>query len=291
MKILLTGASGFVGRNLTRVLGAHGHDVRPVSRRQGFDMSRMLAPADWLSCLDGIGSIDAVVNAAGIIGETRSQRFDLLHTRAPVALFEACRQAGVRRVVQISALGADDTAFSRYHLSKREADKALLQLHAQGCVLRPALIYGRGGTSAALLLRVAALPLVPVLEAGAQALQPVHISDVVATVLRALTGPAPPRELDIVGPQTVSLADWMQTLRAAQGLPKARLLRVPYALAWAGSWLLRPLHPLAAPDNLRMLRQGYRADGRAIEQFLGRPLLPPQPHLQFEDASILGRRP
>jgi hypothetical protein len=40
-----------------------------------------------------------------------------------------------------------------------------------------------------------------------------------------------------------------------------------------------------------MLRQGYRADGRAIEQFLGRPLLPPQPHLQFEDASILGRRP
>ena len=97
------GASGFVGATWRWRWTAQGHVVRSVSRRHGIDMSRMLSPADWLPHLD---AIDAVVNAVGIIGETRHQRFDLLHTRAPVALFGACRQAGVRRVVQISALGA-----------------------------------------------------------------------------------------------------------------------------------------------------------------------------------------
>lgn len=288
MRILLTGANGFVGRNLAMALKTHGHDLRPVSRRQGLDLCRLLSPTDWLPLLEGV---DAVVNAAGIIGETRTQRFELLHTRAPVALFEACRQAGVRRVVQVSAVGADDTAFSAYHLSKRAADAALLQLDLDSAVLRPSLIYGRGGTSAALFMRLAALPLIPVLEAGEQELQPVHISDVVSTILHALSGPALRRALDIAGPMSISFADWMQTLRTAQGLPRGRLLHVPYSLASALFRLLQPLHPMAAPDNLRMLRHRYRADGRAVEQFLGRPLLPPEPCLQFEDASILWRHP
>lgn len=286
MRILLTGASGFVGHNLAMALAATGHDVRPVSRRHGYDMRKMLSPADWLACLDGV---DAVVNAAGIISEQRGQRFELLHTRAPVALFKACAQTGVRRVVQISALGADEAAFSGFHLSKRAADEALLQLDLDGTVLRLALIYGLGGASAALFLRMATLPLIPVLDAGQQTLQPVHISDVVATILLALTGPALHGALDIVGPRHFSFGDWMQTLRAAQGLPRGRLLYTPYLLALAMSWLLHPLHPLAAPDNLRMLRRGYCADGSAVEQFLGRQLLLPEPHLQFEDASILWR--
>jgi uncharacterized protein YbjT (DUF2867 family) len=288
MRVLLTGASGFVGGNLAMALKTHGHEVRPVSRRDGFDMSRLLKPKDWLPLLEGI---DAAVNAAGIIGETRSQRFDLLHTRAPVALFQACSQVGVRRVVQVSALGADQTAFSAYHLSKRAADAALLQLDVDGTVLRPSLIYGRGGTSATLFMRLAALPLIPVLQAGQQQLQPVHISDVVATILHALTGSALRHALDVVGPLSIAFADWMHTLRTAQGLPRGRLLHLPYSMAFTLFRLLQPLHPLVAPDNLRMLSQGYCADARAVEHFLGRSLLLPEPRLQFEDASILWRNP
>jgi uncharacterized protein YbjT (DUF2867 family) len=286
MRVLLTGASGFVGRNLAMALTEQGHVVRPVSRRHGVDMGQMLEPADWLTCLEGI---DAVVNAAGIIAETGGQRFGPLHTQAPVALFKACSAVGVRRVVQISALGAHGQAFSRYHLSKHAADQALLGLDVQGTVLRPSLIYGRGGTSSALLLRLAAWPLVPLLQAGQQPIQPVHISDVVATILRVLSAAVPPRELDIVGPQTLCWREWMQTLRAARGLPPGRCLPVPYPVALALSWLLQPLHPLAAPDNLRMLQRGYRADSQAAEHWLGRPLRPPQPELPFQDGSILWR--
>jgi uncharacterized protein YbjT (DUF2867 family) len=210
-----------------------------------------------------------------------------LHTRAPIALFSACKQVGVRRIVQISAVGADDAAFSAYHLSKRAADHALQQLDLDSMVLRPSLIYGRGGTSAALFLRLAALPAIPVVEAGDQRLQPVHISDVVDSVLRALRSPVHRTPLDVVGPQTLTFAQWMQLLRASQGLPEGRLLHVPYRWAQAACRLARPLHPLASPDNLRMLRRSVLADARDIAQFLGRPPLGPEPRLQFEDAAIL----
>src|SRR5690606_24044460 len=144
-----------------------------------------------------------------IIGEHSSQRFTVLQTQAPSALFRACAQAGVRRVLQISALGADETAFSAYHLSKRSADNCLRSLDLDWFVLRPSLIYGPGGKSADLFMRMATLPWIPVIGNGQQTLQPVHISDVVLTVMKSLTSPVAKQTLDIVGPDTVTFAEWL----------------------------------------------------------------------------------
>lgn len=282
MNILLTGASGFIGRNLAAALGASGHTLRLVSRRHGHDFRDLTDSADWRPLLEGI---DAVINSVGIIGETPRQDFATLHTAAPVALFRACAQAGVRRVVQISALGADHTAFSAYHLSKRAADEALRALDLDSFVLRPSLIYGRGGGSAELFLRLAALPWLPVIGDGQQQLQPVHIGDVVATVLRALSAMPASRPLDIVGTETLSFADWLQWMRRARGLPPAPLLRIPFRLALAAAHLGRHVHPLFAPENLRMLQKGYWADVEPLRQFLGRLPRAIAPELFFADAT------
>ncbi len=267
MNILLTGASGFIGRNIAAALAAAGHRVRPATRGNGIDFNRMLTPADWLPHLKGI---DAVINCVGIIGETRDQQFRPLHAEAPAALFRACALAGVRRVIQISALGTDGTAFSAYHLSKRTADDCLRGLDLDWFVLRPSLIYGRGGGSAELLLRLAAWPLLPVLGDGRQALQPVHISDVVATVMRCLVATTARQTLDIVGPETFTFAEWLQRMRAARGLGQALVLRIPFRLALALAWLGQGLSPMLRTDNLRMLKAGYRAEVRPLAQFLGR---------------------
>jgi uncharacterized protein YbjT (DUF2867 family) len=290
MKILLTGASGFIGGNLAGALLAQGHQLRPASRRDGVDFCRMQQTADWLPLLDGI---DAVINCVGIIGETRGQSFATLHTAAPVALFRACAAAGVRRVLQVSALGADDTAFSAYHLSKRAADDVLRQLDLDWFVLRPSLIYGRGGKSAALFMRLAALPLIPVIGDGQQKLQPVHISDVVATVLQCLGSDAPRQTLDLVGSETISFAEWLQRMRCAQGRPRARLLHIAPGFAQACARWARHLNPILQPENLRMLQQGYWADGQPFRQFLGRPPLAAVPALFFSDAAPIAapRRP
>lgn len=278
MNILLTGMNGFIGHNLAAELTAAGHRIKPVCRSEGIDFNRMLSVSDWLPHLEGI---DAVINSVGIIGESGSQRFETLHTLAPSALFRACAQAGVRRVLQISALGADETAFSAYHLSKRAADDCLRSLDLDWFVLRPSLIYGLGGKSADLFMRLAALPLIPVIQSGQQELQPVHINDVVATVMQGLTSPETMQTLDIVGIETITFAEWLQTMRRAQGLPRARLIHVPFCMAMAVAQLGRHFNPMLRPENLRMLQTGYLADVRPLAKFLGRPPLTITPNLFF----------
>lgn len=288
MNILLTGANGFIGRNIAAVLAIAGHQIRPVSRSHGVDFSRMLSPADWLPHLDGV---DAVINSVGIIGEIGSQRFEPLHSLAPAALFRACAQAEVRRVLQISALGADETAFSAYHLSKRAADDILRGLDLDWVILHPSLIYGRGSKSADLFMRLAAMPVIPVIGDGRQILQPVHISDVVATVLHCLTSPETRFTIDIVGPETVTFAEWLQRMRQAQGLPRAPVLHVPIPLAMAFAGLGRHFSPMLHPENLQMLRTGYTSDVQPLARFLGRMPLAAESRLFFSDELDKGTTP
>ena len=282
MNILLTGASGFLGRNIATRLRAAGHQVRPVCRSQGVDFARMLEPVDWLPLLAGV---DAVINCVGIIGETTTQRFQALHITAPQALFRACVSAGVRRVVQVSALGADAQAFSAYHRSKLAADDCLRSLALDWFVLRPALIYGHGGTSAKLFMALARLPLLPVIGSGEQTVQPVHIRDVVDGVLACLVTTQTRQTLDIVGAETLTFKQWLHTLRAAQGLTPCLTLRIPLRLALAVAWLGHHFSPLLQPDNLRMLQAGYQGDGQALSTLLGRSPLAFAPALLQQDAS------
>lgn len=290
MKILLTGASGFIGQNLLALLTRDGHEVLPISRRHGVDIADLRSPDDWAPRVDGV---DAAINAVGIIGETRTQRFDTLHTIVPKALFDACRRSRVPRVIQISALGADRGAFSGYHLSKKMADDHLRSLDLDWFVLRPSVIYGRGGTSSALFMRLARLPVIPVIGDGRQALQPVHIGDVVATVLACLTSPRTRQTLDLVGNETIGFAEWLQRLRQAQCRARAPLLTVPVWLAMVGAILGQTLSPMLRRENLRMLLTGYHGDSGPWHEFMGRDALDFSPALLSGDAaqalSTLGR--
>lgn len=267
MHILVTGASGFVGSHISQALRNAGHTVTGISRRLGVDFNTMLSPDEWLPHLK---NVDAVINCVGIIGQSRSQRFDRLHHLAPAALFAACEHVGVAKVIQISALGADEHAFSAYHLTKRAADESLRQRNLQAYILRPSLVYGRGGSSTQALMGMARLPVIPVIDQGQQQLQPVFISDLVACVLQCLGSDAAPRTIDVVGPEVVTFAQWLQKLRQAQGMAPGRLLKCPARVALPFMQLGQYFNPLIHPDNLRMLQAGNTADATGITQLLGR---------------------
>lgn len=284
MKILLTGASGFVGRNLTRSLVAAGHEINGISRSSGANFSELLQAKDWLPYLEGV---DAVINAVGIIGQTHSQRFDTVHSQAPKALFEACVQMGIKRVVQISALGAGERAAVAYHLSKRAADDYLRSLDLDWWVLRPSLVYGKGGASSGVFMQVARLPLIPLVGDGQQLVQPVHISDLVAAVQACLAAQPARRTLDVVGPEEFTFAQWLQQMRSAQGLGRGHFVRVPFWLALLGCQLGRWISPLLQPDNLRMLQAGNVANAGPLSQLLGRKPLQVTPELFTSDGSFL----
>ena len=111
MHILLTGSTGFIGRTMAAALTRAGHVVHGgVSPRRAvlapqqvpMDFARDTTPDVWLPRLAGI---DAVVNAVGVLRDSSARPIDAVHQHTPVALFDACAQAGVRRVVHISALG------------------------------------------------------------------------------------------------------------------------------------------------------------------------------------------
>lgn len=302
MNILLTGATGFLGRHIAARLQADGHRLRcavrappSAARADGIDyaaidFTRATDAADWLPLLAGI---DVVINAVGILREHGRQRFDLLHRQAPCALFAACSSAGVLRVIQISALGADAGARSAYHLSKRAADDFLLGLPLGAVVVQPSLVFGIEGASTRLFGMLASLPLIPLPGEGRQQVQPVHVEDVAEAVARlVVAGTDLPRRLALVGPRPLAWRDYLATLRAGLGIRQpARFLAVPPGLVRRAAALaaLRRDAPVDA-ETLAMLERGNVADAAPLTLLLGRPPRPPEAFVPVPLAPLLRSR-
>jgi len=243
MNILLTGANGFIGRYLFANLTTAGHNVIPAIRHRNetddrlsqgrsiaIDFNRDTRPEDWMPRLAGI---DAVINCAGILQKRIGQSIEAIHADAPKALFTACQNAGVKRVIQISAISAEEGAGTAYASTKRVADSFLTSTELEWVILRPSLIYAAGASGGTALFRaLAALPFViPVIGKGEQPFQPIYIDDLSATVLRILDLPAIRRVIiDPVGPEIITLRQLLIDLRRWLGLPPGRIIEIPISL-------------------------------------------------------------
>jgi nucleoside-diphosphate-sugar epimerase len=276
MRVLLTGANGFIGRQLLARLLTAGHEVLPAVRRPAetdrllprpasiaVDFNRDTRIEDWLPRLH---AIDAVVNCAGILQGRPGQSIAAIHDAAPRALFDACARAGVRRVVQISAISATAAAGTDYARTKRAADDALIAMGdaLDWVVLRPSLVYGPGAYGGTALFRaLAALPFaIPVPGDGAQPFQPIHIDDLAATVLRALEDAATLRQkvIDPVGPERLTLREVLVDLRRWLGFAPAPVLPVPMRLIRLAARLGDLLGGSVNTTALRQMEAGNAGD-------------------------------
>jgi uncharacterized protein YbjT (DUF2867 family) len=296
MRILLTGASGFIGQHLLQALLAEGHEVvcavrkvKPGNAQQGSgrlsfihaDFTKDTDKSAWLARLSGI---DAVINTVGIFRESGAQTFDKLHVQTPRALFAACAEShDVHMVVQLSALGADAQADTAYHLSKKAADDYLAALPVRAAIVQPSLVYGSDGTSARVFKALASMPFAVRFGDAPQLVQPIHIDDVVAAIVALLrrrlyvdqdgaaaSGTA--QRIALVGPQALPFTDYLAALRHAMGMNRLRVLRLPGSiargLARLGRWLPGGL---LDPEALRMLDRGNTDDPGPTSRLLGRP--------------------
>lgn len=274
VNILICGANGFIGRYLCKALTANGHRVTRGVRvarspsEVAIDYTRDLRPEDWIPRLH---DVDVVINTVGILSEQGGARFDAIHRDAPSALIDACERTGVRRFVQISALGNDNDP-TPYMRTKREADANLTASSLDWSIVRPSLVVGMDGDSSRFFRAMASLPVIGLPGSGNQVLQPVHIDDLCAAVVRLLEPHAPRRTvLNVTGAVPMTYRQMLRTYRDAMGMPKPLWLPVPMSLMkLAAAVAVKFPQRVFSPDTLRMLEAGNVADSGELAALLGR---------------------
>lgn len=295
MRILLTGASGFIGHHLLQALLAEGHHVVCAQRRPapGSEPRLTAIHADFVHDTDKstwlarLSNIDVVINTVGIFRESGRQTFARLHVETPRALFAACAESHeVQMVIQLSALGADRDADTGYHLSKKAADDYLASLPVRAYIVQPSLVYGSDGASSRVFRTLASMPFSVRFGNAPQLVQPIHIDDLVAAIVGLLKHrlPLPPGEgtalrVPLVGPEAMPFTDYLQALRRSMGMQRQPVLPLPGALArlMAKAGRLLPGAQLDE-DALRMLDRGNAADPGMTTRLLQHP---PRPVTEF----------
>jgi NADH dehydrogenase len=265
VKVLVTGATGFIGPKIVHELRAQGREVRALVR----DPSRATQLAGWGAELASgdvtdPASVEAaadgcthVVHLVAII-QGRPNDFDRVMRQGSENVIAAAKSAGVQRFAYMSALGTSDTSKDTvpYYAAKWAAERALVESGLEYTIWRPSFVFGRdGGALPTFMRQVKLSPVVTVIGPGLQKSQPIWVEDVAQFVARGIDHPqAGNRVFEIGGPDVVTWNELYRTIAKVLG-KRRRLVHVPFDLARAGARLTErlPGAPLSA-DQVSMLQ-------------------------------------
>ena len=283
--IVILGGTGFVGSHLVPRLQRDGHRITVLSRNR--DKRRELSVLPGVMVVNAdvhdptqlrrhLEGADTAINLVGILNERGSDGsgFRKAHVELTRSLLAACVEAGVPRLLQMSALRAGEGA-SHYLRTRGEADKWVQASPLAWTIFRPSVIFGPGD---GLFFRFASLlrmvPVLPLARAGAM-FQPVYVRDVAEAYARALAHPHTAGQVfELGGPRTIALGElvrWTARMidrrRWIIGLPDA----LGYLQARVGEWL--PGKPISR-DNFRSLGTDSiaRSDGLGALGIVATPM-------------------
>jgi NADH dehydrogenase len=283
MRVVLLGATGFVGHHVLPRLSADGHECLALSRYLMSCRDLSIIPRVELRQTDvydpeklagAFSGADAVINMVGILNESgrRGKGFHKAHVELAERVIEACRSAGVSRLVQVSALNAG-RGRSHYLRSKGQAEERIRQAtDIDSSILQPSVIFGAGDSffiRFAGLLRLA--PMLPLACPDAR-MQPVWVGDVAAVVAACLSDDSTIGEtLVLVGPRAYSLRELVEFTAHTIGR-KARIVGLPDALSRLQGWLMDwvPGKPFST-DNYLSLQTDNTSDENCLPRFGIRP--------------------
>jgi uncharacterized protein YbjT (DUF2867 family) len=266
VRVLVTGATGFIGPKVVHALRAQGREVRALVRHP--ERATQLAtwgaelvsgdvtdPASLRAAVDGCTH---VVHLVAILKGSASD-FQRVMTQGTKDLVAAAKDARVERFVLMSAIGPSDTNHAvPYFASKAAMEQETLQSGLEYTIFRPSFVFGPdGGALLTFIKQVRYSPVVTVIGSGLQRIQPIWVEDVAEYVARAVDDPrAANRTFELGGPDVVT---WNELyLDIAQVLGKRRtLLHIPFGLARAGAQLTQwaPGAPLTT-DQIAMIEAG-----------------------------------
>jgi len=242
--VTVFGGSGFIGGQVVRALARKGVRVRVAVRQPHLAgvqrlhgdvgqidvvQANIRNEASIARALEGAA---ASVNLVGLLYERGRQKFQAVHVMGARNVAAVARDLGIRRIVQMSALGADANSPSKYARTKAEGEAAVRAIHPDAVVIRPSIVFGpedaffnRFGALAA------ASPALPLIGGGKTRMQPVFVGDVGEAVARAVTDPAcAGKTYELGGPGVFTFRELMEMVLAETG--RRRLLApVPFPVA------------------------------------------------------------
>lgn len=273
------GGSGFLGRYVVQRLTAQGHRVR-VAVREPY-LAAFLKPLghigqiqlvqanvrDPQSVARAVEGSTGVINLVGILAQSGAQKFDAVHVDGAANIARAARDAGVRSLVHVSAIGADAQAKANYARTKGLGESAVREAFPNATILRPSVLFGPEDNFLnrfAGLIRM--LPVVPVIS-GSSKFQPVYVGDVAEAAVLATCDPERfgGQTFELAGPRVMTMREIMAYVRDEM-LCKKEMIAVPDALAKLLAAL--PGAPITS-DQLLMLRKDNvpAAGSHGLESF------------------------
>jgi len=290
MKVLLTGATGFVGKHMLEQLLVEGHAVRAAVRALPGRNARVFSHAQHIGRKDdfqwvrgdvvegtgldqGMQGYDAVIHLVGIITEKGSNTFERVHHLGTRNVVEAAKRAGIRRFVQMSALGVRANGIAPYQTTKWKGEQEVRRSGIPFCILRPSLIFGEGdGFVTQMMETMRSAPLFrPVPGDGKPKFRPIFIDDVTACFSRALTAEAATNQtIDLGGGDELTLNEVLAEIARCAGVRKPAV-HIPLPLMFAGAAVMQKVlkNPPVTTDQLRMLREGSTCDIGPMKRIFG----------------------
>jgi NADH dehydrogenase len=271
MKIFLAGGTGFVGGHLRTVLVAKGHTLRLLVHKKGGGVraGEEEIPGDIGhpdSFADAVRGCDATINLIGIIREfpARGVTFERLHVEATRNVLAAAKKGGVRRHLQMSALGTHRDAKGGYFTSKYRAEEEVRNSGLDFTIFRPSVIFGPKDAFVNQLAEIIkALPAMPVIGNGEYEMQPIFADDVARCFAGALEKPETiGNTYELCGRDRMSYNELVDTIGRALGKRSVLKVKSPlFAVRLLVPLLERfPFFPITS-DQLGMLVQGNVCDG------------------------------
>lgn len=278
--VTVFGGSGFLGRHVVRALAKRGYRIRVAVRRP--ELAGHLQPLGSVGQIHAVQAnlrypdsvrravehADAAVNLVGILHETGRQRFGPVQAEGAATFAAAAARAGIDRIVQVSAIGADPQSPAEYGRSKAAGEAAVLAARPSAVVLRPAVTFGPEDT---FFNRFATLssfaPVLPLIGRGETRFQPVFVGDVAEAVARALDGEARPgATYELGGPQVKSFKELLELMLRETGRWRP-LVPIPFGLARLKASVLQLLpNPILTVDQVRLLEEDKIVSQAAIEE-------------------------